>query len=127
MDTMDLRDTFCTFCTTYCTHKVTSKHCDYQLSYNNKVCILQMNSLAYLMYFIMIYFPSFSLIHSMYDPRMQQSAALACLIKMSTETSWQFVVQITALTSGAIEKDDFTVDYKTSTGKSIETWIPSCK
>ena len=58
---------------------------------------------------------------------MQQSAALAYLIEKSTEASWQFIIQITALTSGAIKKDDFTVEYRTPTGKSIDIWIPSCK
>ena len=56
---------------------------------------------------------------------MVQSAAAAHLIEISTEAAWQFVIQITALTSGAIKEDDYVFELHTFTGKSIK--IPQSK
>ncbi len=49
----------------------------------------------------------FSLFHSLFDKRMYQSAESVFLIEKSTENSWQFIVQMTALASGAIKDEDY--------------------
>ena len=61
----------------------------------------------------------------MFDKRMHQSAAAAYQIEISTETALQFIIQITALASGAIDKDDYIFEFETITGKSIR--IPQSK
>ena len=38
---------------------------------------------------------------------MQKAAASAYLIETSVGAAWQFVIQLTALTSGAIKEDDY--------------------
>ena len=66
-----------------------------------------------------------SLVHSLLDERMNQSAESVYLLEKSTENSWQFIVQLTALASGAIKEDDYIFEIEFVTGKEIK--IPTCK
>ena len=61
-----------------------------------------------------------SRIHSLWDERLKQSAEAAYLIEKATENPWQFIVQATALASGAIQEDDYIFDYTFYSGKKIE-------
>ena len=51
---------------------------------------------------------------------MKQSAEIAYVIEKATENPWQFVVQATALASGAIQEDDYIFEQKFYSGKEIQ-------
>ena len=48
---------------------------------------------------------------------MDQSAGQAHIVEQSTENSWQFVVLLTALTSGIVKEDGYEI--RLHTGKSF--------
>ena len=105
-------------------------HCGSGIYWSNKVIILnkmailrnyaklivkrksihQLNAIHYLFYF--------SLIHSLYDNEMFQSASSAHHIEQVTEHPWQFIVLLTALTSEPINDNDY-FSLQTFTGKSF--------
>ena len=68
---------------------------------------------------------NFSLTHAAFDKRLDQSAQSVYLIEKSVENSFQFIVQLTALASGAIKETDYIYETTTSTGKHIQ--IPTSK
>ena len=51
---------------------------------------------------------------------MKQSAEAAYLIEKATENPWQFIVQATALASGAIQEDDYIFEYKFYSEREIK-------
>lgn len=61
----------------------------------------------------------FSFFHSLFDKRLVHAAESAHFIERSTESSWQFIVQLVGLTSGAIRHDDYVFQFTTLAGKTV--------
>ena len=51
---------------------------------------------------------------------MLHAAQAANIIARTTESSWQFIVQLAALTSGSVREDDYAFEITSITGKTIK-------